>query len=128
VSAAHYKAVLGDAIDMYSGDDAVVLPFMAIGATGLVSVAAHWAAREFAALIASALAGDWDAARTFNETLAESCAFGGTDEYPNPMPSKAALRYLGFHVGQCRLPHSASDDVLDGNAARVVGALRATRG
>jgi dihydrodipicolinate synthase/N-acetylneuraminate lyase len=44
------------------------------------------------------------------------------------MPSKAALRYLGFNVGQCRLPHSASDDVLDGEAARVVAALRVTRG
>jgi 4-hydroxy-tetrahydrodipicolinate synthase len=128
VSAAHYKAVLGDAIDLYSGDDAVVLPFLAVGAAGLVSVAAHWAAREFAALISSALGGDWDTARTLNETLAQSCAFGGTDEYPNPMPSKAALRYLGFHVGQCRLPHSQSDDELDGEAARVVAALRATRG
>jgi 4-hydroxy-tetrahydrodipicolinate synthase len=128
VSAAHYKAVLGDAIDLYSGDDSVVLPFLAVGAVGLVSVAAHWAAREFAALITSAVAGDWDKARSINEKLAASYAFEGTDEYPNPMPSKAALRYLGFHVGQCRLPHSQSDDVLDGEAARVVAALRATRG
>ena len=128
VSAAHYKAVLGDAIDLYSGDDAVVLPFMAVGAVGLVSVAAHWAAREFAQLVASVVAGDWDRARALNESLVESYAFEGTNDYPNPMPSKAALRYLGFNVGQCRLPHSASDDFLDGEAARVVAALRANRG
>jgi len=127
-SAAHYKAVLGDAIDLYSGDDAVVLPFMAIGAVGLVSVAAHWAAREFAALVSSVVAGDWDRARAFNELLAPSYAFEGTNEYPNPMPSKAALRYLGFNVGQCRQPHSAGDAALDAEAARVVAALRASRG
>ena len=50
VSAAHYKSVLGDDIDLYSGDDSVVLPFMGVGAVGLVSVAAHWAAREFVGL------------------------------------------------------------------------------
>jgi 4-hydroxy-tetrahydrodipicolinate synthase len=127
VSAAHYKAVLGDAIDLYSGDDAVVLPFMAIGAVGLVSVAAHWAARELSALVASAAAGDWVKARAINEVLATSCAFEGTNEYPNPMPSKAALRVLGFNVGQCRLPHPASDATLDADAAKVVAALQATR-
>src|SRR5665213_1193446 len=40
VSAAHYKSVLGDEIDMYSGDDSVLVPFMGIGAVGIVSVAA----------------------------------------------------------------------------------------
>jgi len=44
--------------------------------------------------------------------------------YPNPMPSKAALRYLGINVGQCRLPHSESDDTLDADAAKVVAALQ----
>jgi dihydrodipicolinate synthase/N-acetylneuraminate lyase len=48
--------------------------------------------------------------------------------YPNPMPSKAALRYLGINVGQCRLPHSESDDTLDADAAKVVAALQASRG
>ncbi len=101
---------------------------MAIGAVGLVSVAAHWAAREFAQLVASVEASDWEAARAINESLATSYAFEGTDLYPNPMPSKAALRYLGFNVGQCRPPHGTSDDVLDADAAHVVAALRATRG
>ena len=41
--AAHTKAVLGDALDLYCGDDAWLLPFLAVGAVGLVSVAAHWA-------------------------------------------------------------------------------------
>ena len=106
VGAAHYKAVLGDDIDLYSGDDSVLLPFMAIGAVGIVSVAAHWAAREFVQLVESVEGGDWARARAFNERLATSVAFESSELYPNPMPSKAAMRYLGFNVGQCRLPHS----------------------
>ena len=128
VSAAHYKSVLGDDIDLYSGDDSVVLPFMGVGAVGLVSVAAHWAAREFVGLIDSAVRGDWTQARAFNERLATSYAFETSDLYPNPMPSKAALRYLGIDVGQCRLPHAESDDTLDADAAKVVAALQASRG
>lgn len=128
VSAAHYKAVLGDDIDLYSGDDAVVLPFMAIGAVGIVSVAAHWAAPEFRRLVQSVEVGDWVRARAFNERLAPSYAFEASALYPNPMPTKAALRYLGFDVGQCRLPHSESDDTLDADAAKIVAALQASRG
>ena len=127
VSAAHLKAVLGDALDLYSGDDALVLPFMAIGAVGLVSVAAHWAGSEFAALVQSVVRGDWPEARRLNELLVESCAFEGTEAYPNPMPSKAVLRALGINVGQCRLPHPASDPALDDAATALVATLRAAR-
>ena len=52
VSAAHTKAVLGDRLALYSGDDSVLLPFLGIGAVGIVSVAAHWAAREFVQMMA----------------------------------------------------------------------------
>jgi len=128
VSAAHYKAVLGDDIDLYSGDDSVLLAFMGVGAIGIVSVAAHWAAREFVQLVESVERGDWARARAFNERLAASYAFESSDTYPNPMPSKAALRYLGINGGQCRLPHSESDDTLDADAAKVVAALQASRG
>ncbi len=128
VSAAHTKAVLGDALDLYSGDDSLLLAFLAVGAVGVVSVAAHWAGPEFAELIASANAEDWARARVLNERLFESCAFESTEQYPNPLPSKAALRALGQAVGQCRLPLGPSDDTLDGAAKRVVTSLRASRG
>ncbi len=126
--AAHVKAVLGDALDLYSGDDALTLPFMAIGAVGIVSVAAHWAGEVFAAMVRAAEAGDWLEARRLNEVLAESCAFESTETYPNPVPAKAALRALGLDVGDCRLPHSPADDEIDARAARVVAALAASRG
>ena len=126
--AAHVKAVLGDAFDLYSGDDALTLPFLSIGAVGVVSVAAHWAGEIFAAMVRAAQAGDWPEARRLNEVLAESCAFESSEAYPNPVPTKAAMRALGLDVGDCRLPHSAADDEIDARAARVLAALAASRG
>ncbi len=128
VSAAHTKAVLGDALDLYSGDDSMLLAFMAIGAVGIVSVAAHWAGPEFAALVRAVNAGDWSEARAINERLYESYDFESTPQYPNPMPSKAALRALEFNVGECRYPLGPGDKVLDATASKVVDRLRSHRG
>ena len=128
VGAAHSKSVLGDALDLYSGDDAVVLPFMGIGAVGLVSVAAHWAGPEVAGIVHAAAAGDWHEARRLNEVAAASFAFESTDAYPNPMPAKAALRALGLNVGGCRLPHGPADPELDAAAAELVASLKTARG
>jgi len=127
VSAAHTKAVLGDALDLYCGDDLVLLSFLGVGAVGIVSVAAHWAGPEFAGIVSAAARGEWDEARELNERVGASCAFEGTDAYPNPMPTKAALRFMGWAVGECRLPHGQSDAELDGAAAAVVSALKASR-
>jgi 4-hydroxy-tetrahydrodipicolinate synthase len=128
VEAAHTKAVLGDELDLYSGDDSELLAFMAIGAVGIVSVAAHWATPEFVALVRSVEKGDWDKAREYNERLASSCAWESTTFYPNPIPAKAALRAQGFAAGQCRLPLGPSDATCDAEAAEIVASLRATRG
>ncbi len=128
VGAAAVKAELGEGLDLYSGDDALLLAFLAVGAVGLVSVAAHWAAPEFAALIRAVHAGDWPSARRLNARLAPSCSFETSDMYPNPLPSKAAMRALGFSVGQCRLPLGPGDELLDQSALDVVSALAASRG
>ncbi len=128
VSAAHTKAVLGDDLDLYSGDDSLLLPFLSIGATGIVSVAAHWACREFVALVRCVEKGDFVKAQMYNERLAPSYTFESSDAYPNPLPAKAALRALGLGVGQCRLPLGEADETLDAAAAEVVASLRAQRG
>ena len=127
-AAAHTKSVLGDEFDLYSGDDAVLLPFLGIGAVGVVSVAAHWAGPEVAGIVHAAHAGNWEQAQQLNERAARSFAFESTEAYPNPMPSKAALRALGFNVGECRLPHGPSDSDLDAEAAEIVASLKSARG
>lgn len=128
VSAAHLKAVLGDRIDLYSGDDSLLLAFMGIGAVGIVSVAAHWAGPEFAAIVRSAAQGDWAEAQRLNELIAASCHFESSEMYPNPMPTKAVMRSLGFAVGECRLPHGPSDAKLDAGAKQTVATLQGARG
>ena len=122
-----YKEALGDRCDLYSGDDALTLPFLGIGAVGVVSVAGHWAAPEFVALIEAHAAGDTQRALELAALLAPSCAFEGTEAYPNPQPSKAALRYMGLPVGHCRLPLGESDAVLDAAAASVVSVILESR-
>jgi 4-hydroxy-tetrahydrodipicolinate synthase len=128
VAAAHTKSVLGDALDLYSGDDAVLIPFMAIGAVGVVSVAAHWAGPEVAGIVHAIEAGKWKKAQRLNERAAASFAFESTEAYPNPMPAKAALRALGLPVGECRLPHGPADADLDAAAAEIVASLKTARG
>jgi 4-hydroxy-tetrahydrodipicolinate synthase len=128
VAAAHTKSVLGDALDLYSGDDAVLIPFMAIGAVGVVSVAAHWAGPEVAGIVRAIEAGKWKKAQRLNERAAASFAFESTEAFPNPMPAKAALRALGLPVGECRLPHGPADADLDAAAAEIVASLKTARG
>jgi len=127
-SAAHVKATLGDDLELYCGDDALTLAFMALGAAGVVSVAAHWAGPEFAAMVRAAVAGDWSDAQSINEVLAASCVFESSETHPNPMPSKAMMRLLGLAVGECRLPHARGDAALDARASDVLAQLRFTRG
>jgi 4-hydroxy-tetrahydrodipicolinate synthase len=128
VSAAHTKAVLGDALALYSGDDSVLLPFLGIGAVGIVSVAAHWVGPEVAGIVHASALGEWGEAQMLNERAAASFAFESTEMYPNPMPTKAVLRVLGFNVGECRLPHAPSDTELNAAAAELVSSLKTARG
>jgi 4-hydroxy-tetrahydrodipicolinate synthase len=72
--------------------------------------------------------GDWELARELYERAAPSFAFENSEEYPNPMPSKAALRVLGINVGECRPPHGPSEIELDLVAAEVVSSLKSSRG
>jgi 4-hydroxy-tetrahydrodipicolinate synthase len=127
-SAAHTKSVLGEPFTLYSGDDSAVLSFMAVGAVGVISVAAHWAGPEVAGIVHAADGGDWELARELYERAAPSFAFENSEEYPNPMPSKAALRVLGINVGECRPPHGPSEIELDLVAAEVVSSLKSSRG
>lgn len=111
---------------VYCGDDALTLPFLAIGAVGIVSVAAHWAGPAFARLVEAYAAGEVAAAAEVNRGLLTSYAFEATDRFPNPVPAKAACRALGLPVGQCRLPHPPAPAELDAAAAALVAEVAAS--
>lgn len=108
---------------VYSGDDALTLPFMAVGAVGIVSVAGNWAPSEMAEMVACFAKGDVEGARLANARLLASYAFETSDVFPNPLPAKAALRALGLPAGQCRLPMGPAPAELDDLARTVLTGL-----
>ncbi len=119
-AASEVAAGAPEGFELYSGDDALTLPLAAVGAVGVISVAAHWAGPLFVDLLASFRRGDVARAAEVNGRLLESYRFEASDEFPNPVPAKAACRVLGLPAGQCRLPHPPAPVALDERARRVV--------
>jgi 4-hydroxy-tetrahydrodipicolinate synthase len=113
--------------EVYSGDDTMTLPLLAVGAVGVVGVATHWCGADMAEMIALFGKGDLEGARLVNARLLESFAFETGDEAPNPVPSKAMLRTLGHPVGQCRLPMGDAPDWVEPRAREVWANLQAWR-
>lgn len=90
--------------EVYSGDDALTLPLLAVGAVGVISVASHWAGQAFSEMVAMWNKGDTEGAAAVNQRLGESYEFETSEAAPNPVPTKAMLRVLGLPAGECRLP------------------------
>jgi len=120
---ARLMAAAPEGFELYSGDDALTLPLLALGAVGAVSVASHWAGEEIAGMVAAWLKRDIAGARTANARLFESYDFESTETFPNPLPAKAACRALGLPAGQCRLPLGAAPPDLDERARAVISNL-----
>jgi 4-hydroxy-tetrahydrodipicolinate synthase len=113
--------------EVYSGDDGLTLPLLAVGAVGVVGVATHWTGPDHQELLALWAKGDVEGARRVNARLLESFAFETGDEAPNPIPTKAVLRVLGLAVGQCRLPMGDAPEWVETRARDVLAALEEAR-
>ena len=98
--------------ELYSGDDGLTLPLLAIGAVGVIGVATHWAAFGYQEMISSFIAGNEVLAQRINEALIPSVDFESTIDAPNPMPVKVLLNELGLEVGETRLPLGIAPDHL----------------
>lgn len=92
----------GDALEIYSGDDSLTLPMMAIGATGVISVVSNVWPAQSARAVAAAADGDYSRARVEHFKLLGliRALFLET----NPIPVKAALSMLGLCRDELRLP------------------------
>ncbi len=88
------KQALGADITVLSGDDSLTLPFMAVGAEGVISVASNLFAKEVAQLVALALAGDYAKAGKLHRKLYPM--FKTIFIEPNPVPIKTALARAGL--------------------------------
>jgi 4-hydroxy-tetrahydrodipicolinate synthase len=92
----------GDRLELYSGDDSLTLPIMAVGAQGTISVIANIAPKQSAAMLAACRAGDWDTARRLHYALLP--LIRALFQETNPIGVKAALAMMGFCRDELRLP------------------------
>ena len=112
-----------DGFEVYSGDDSLTLPLMAVGAAGVIGVATHWAGAETAAMFDAFERGDVAEAAAINRRLIPSYRFETSDTAPNPVPTKCALRLLGQPSGPCRLPMGPEPGGLEAQARAVLSGL-----
>jgi 4-hydroxy-tetrahydrodipicolinate synthase len=110
--------------ELYSGEDALNLALLSIGAVGIVGVATHWAGQEAKDMVTAYKKGDVDEARRINARLIESWQFESGDLNPNPIPSKAMLRTMGLPAGPTRPPMGPCPDGLEDRAREVLKTLR----
>ncbi|WP_078554585.1 4-hydroxy-tetrahydrodipicolinate synthase [Bacillus alkalicellulosilyticus] len=92
----------GDQFSLYSGDDSLTLPALAIGATGVVSVSSHIIGNEMKSMIDAFYAGQPQQAAAYHRQLLP--IMKGLFLAPNPTCVKAALQIKGLDVGSVRLP------------------------
>ena len=121
-------AATPDDFEYYSGDDGLTLPLLSVGAVGVIGVATHWTGPDHVEMFDAWERGDVAAARAANARMLESFAFETGDAAPNPIPTKAMLRTLGWGVGQCRLPVGDAPPGLEDRAREVWTNLVAARG
>ena len=90
----------------YSGDDALNLPWLAMGATGFISVVSHLAAGQLRDLLSAFASGDVTTARKINVAISPLC--NAMSRLGGVTLSKAGLRLQGVEVGDPRLPQVAA--------------------
>jgi 4-hydroxy-tetrahydrodipicolinate synthase len=90
------------AFRVFSGDDALALPTLAVGGMGLISVASNAIPQQMSQMVSSALHDNWIAARRINRHYFNFMQALFTE--PSPAPIKAALTLLGRGNENLRLP------------------------
>lgn len=87
---------------LYSGDDSLTLPILAIGGKGVVSVSAHVVGAEMQKMVTAFKAGNVEMAAKLHQQLLPT--FKALFSAPSPTPLKAVLNMNGIQVGTVRLP------------------------
>ncbi|MEY3148040.1 MAG: dihydrodipicolinate synthase [Actinomycetota bacterium] len=124
---ANVIAAAPSGFEVYSGDDGLTLPLLAVGAVGVIGVATHWSAIDHQQMFSCWQDGDTVGALAINQRLLESFAYETGDESPNPIPSKVMMNLLGIPVGECRLPMGPPADFVVEKAKVVLANLQASR-
>lgn len=105
---AQARHVVETGLDLYAGNDDLLLPWLELGGVGVISVFSHVVGPQVKELVRLWKSGDHAGARRLNdELMVVNAALGVTT---NPIPVKAALNLLGHEVGGFRLPLVAATD------------------
>ena len=106
IAAARHVVECG--LDLYAGDDDLILPFLVVGGVGGICVHTHVVGPQVKELISSYRAGDVERARALDEDLRPALEI--LKVQTNPIAIKKALELLGHEVGGLRLPLVEADD------------------
>jgi 4-hydroxy-tetrahydrodipicolinate synthase len=112
-----------DDFGVYSGDDPMTLPLLAVGAVGVIGTATHWCGEMMSELISAFEKGDHDRAQELNASLFDSYAYESREVAQFAQAVKTALRLLGQPAGPCRLPVGPEPDGLEDEARQVLAGL-----
>jgi 4-hydroxy-tetrahydrodipicolinate synthase len=97
-----------DGFLVWSGNDGDILPLLAIGGYGVVSVVSHLVGKQIREMMESYLGGKTEAAARIHRHLMP--LVDAMFVVANPIPLKYALNYIGFRVGKLRLPLIEPDE------------------
>ena len=98
----------GDKIDVYSGEDGLTVPMMAMGAKGTISVLSNAVPRQSVAMTDACLRGDYAAAAKMQCDLLP--LINALFSEVNPIPAKAATAAMGFGADALRLPLTSMEE------------------
>ncbi|MCI8320803.1 MAG: 4-hydroxy-tetrahydrodipicolinate synthase [Dorea sp.] len=104
----HTAALCGDSLDLYSGNDDQIVPVLALGGKGVISVMSNILPKKTDDICEKWFAGDFDGSLALQKELADLAAALFSDV--NPIPVKEAMNLMGMEVGECRMPLIGMDD------------------
>lgn len=117
---AEIAAACGEELNIYSGNDDQIVPLLALGGKGVISVLSNVAPRYTHDICAKWFAGDTAGSLAMQLAALPLCKALFADV--NPIPVKWAMNRLGWHAGACRLPLVDPDEAVQ---AQLDCALRA---
>ena len=117
---AELRRSLPQEFTILSGDDGLTLPFMSVGAAGVVSVASNLFPAELCALVRACESGDFKSAEALHRKMGS--IFKDLFIEPNPVPAKTALAWRGAMEFEVRLPLC---EMTEANQARLRKTLEA---
>lgn len=95
-------ALCGDDIDLYSGNDDMIVPLLSVGGKGVISVIANIAPRDTHDMVEKYLTGDVDGSKELQLKMFNLIKALFIEV--NPIPIKTAMNLLGYNVGKLRMP------------------------